>query len=66
MYQEVFVDFCKVNLSQIVEEADSMVLTDLLKIMGVGLKKQEQLLEESYVERVKARYQTSFWREFLM
>ena len=66
VYQDIFIDFCKLNLSQIIEEEDQGVLKDLLRLMGVGMKKQEQLLEDRYDERVRARYQTPFWREFLI
>ena len=39
-----------------IEDEDTGVLIDLLTLMGVGMKKQEQLLEDRYDERVRARY----------
>lgn len=66
IYQDIFIDFCKLNLTQIIENEETSVLMDLLRLMGAGMKKQEQLLEDRYDERIRARYQTPFWREFLI
>lgn len=41
VYQDVFIDFCKINITQIIEDEDQGVLSELLKLMGVGMKKLE-------------------------
>ena len=56
VYQDIFIDFCKLNINKIIEEEDQDLLSVLLRLMGVGMKMQEQLLEDRYDERVRARY----------
>lgn len=65
-YQDIFVDFCKLNQNQIIEDESQEILLDLIKLMGVGMKKPEQLLEDRYDDQIRARYQRSFWVDFLI
>ena len=65
-YQDVFIDYCMLNMDSIIQEENTEALAVLLKLMSVGTKSYEQLLEDRYDDRVRARYQYEFWRDFLI
>ena len=66
MYQEIFIEIGRANIHKIVaQESNEIVLEILLELMNVGCKKDTERFSEIFENRIKARYQTSFWREFL-
>lgn len=65
-YQDVFIDYCMLNMDSIIQDENTEALAVLLKLMSVGTKSYEQLLEDRYDDRVRARYQYEFWRDFLI
>lgn len=62
----MFIDYCMLNMDQIISDENVEALAVLLKLMSVGLKSQGQLLEDRYDDRVRARFQHGFWRDFLI
>jgi hypothetical protein len=53
------------NIKTIVETGDQQVVSILLDLMGIGCLNDDQLEDNSSGERIKGRYQTSFWRDFI-
>ena len=64
-YQEIFLELGRNNIRNIVNNGDKQVLEILLDLMGIGCLNDDQLQDETGGERIKGRYQTSFWRDFI-
>ena len=59
-YQDIFIEIGRVNMKQIIESesSDQLILNNLLNLMTIGHQNQSS-------ERIRARYQTSFWKTFI-
>lgn len=66
MYQDIFIEIGRTNIHKIVaQESNEVILEILLELMNIGCKKDTERYSEIFEERIKARYQTSFWRDFI-
>ena len=63
LYQDIFIQVGRTHLKQIIESdpIQTLVPNILLQLMGMGYKEDATIIQE----RIKARYQTSFWKEFI-
>ncbi len=64
MYQDIFLEIAKNNVKNIIEGNDIQILTILLDLMGIGCQEHDDV-EESLNEKIRGRYQTPFWKEFI-
>jgi hypothetical protein len=63
LYQDLFIEIGRGNLKQMIEgeQNDQLVAQILLKLMMMGYNQDVTL----HQERIRARYQTSFWVDFI-
>ena len=61
LYQEIFIEIGRTNLKDIIEsDSDNqLILNILLELMTIGYG------PENMNPKIKSRYQTTFWKNFL-
>lgn len=63
LFQELFLEIGRSHMKDVVESdsADHTILSILLRLMMMGYDPDPSIVQE----RIKARHQTSFWKEFI-
>ena len=64
LYQDIFIEYSRCNLTKLVQDSDTSIPSILVQLMRIGTVAFDDLNGTSD-ERIRARYQTSFWKEFL-
>ena len=63
-YQYIFTEYGRLNLPGIIEDSSTKIPALLLDLMSIGTVRLDDLTSTDS-ERIKARNQLGFWKEFL-